>query len=131
MSSGWSGYMGVALAVSKDRYYYWMYSDVFLDGNYPYTGKFRIEGGELILGEPSELETGKHVKEAAKAGLYSDRWRILRKDLSVRLHSVTDAPEDHARTLLPDFQFDPSEPFQNQLKLMPEVASSDDAKPSK
>jgi len=35
MSSGWMGYMGVALAVSGDRYYYWMYSDMGDAGCFP------------------------------------------------------------------------------------------------
>lgn len=123
MSSGWSGYMGVALAVAQDRYYYWMYSDVSVDANYPYTGTFRIEGDELILDPPTELATGEPVQGTAKMRLYSDRWRILRNGLSVRLHSMTDASGDHARTLLPDCQFHPSRPFQNQLNLKPEAAA--------
>ena len=120
MSAGWFGYMGVALAVSGDRYYYWMYSDIPVDANYPYTGSFRINGDELILSEPSELATGKLVKQPEAIGLYSDRWRILRKKLMIQLQSATDAPDDHARTLLPDFQFDPLSPFQHQQNLQPE-----------
>jgi len=117
MSAGWHGYMGVALALSGDRYYYWKYSDVASEANFPYTGTFRIEGDELILGQPSELATGNPA-----AHLYSDRWLILRRPLSVQLQAANDQPDDHRSTLLPDFQFDPSSPFRNQPDLKPEPA---------
>jgi hypothetical protein len=112
--------MGVAIAISGDRYFYWMYSDIPVEADYPYTGSFRIEGGVLILGSPSEYATGVSVEEPEKIGLYSDRWRILPGRLSVSLHSTRDDADDVARTLIPDFQFDPSSPFRNQPTLKPE-----------
>lgn len=114
MSAGWMGYMGVALAVSEDRYYYWMYSDIPDDADYPYTGTFQIEGDILVLDSPRVLRTGAPANNILECGLYSDSWRITSDGFSPRLHSTTDAPEDHARTLYPDFGFDPSNPFRNQ-----------------
>lgn len=117
MSSVWDGYMGVAIAISGDRYFYWMYSDIPVEANYPYTGSFRIEDGVMILGSPSEYTTGVSVVEPERFGLYSNRWRILPGQLSVSLHSTTDDASDVARRLIPDFQFDPSRPFRNQHNL--------------
>lgn len=124
MSSGWFGHMGVAIAISGDRYFYWMYSDIPVEANYPYTGSFRIEDGVLVLGSPSEYTTGVPVEEPERIGLYSDRWRILPGRLSVSIHSITDEADDGARTLIPDFQFDPSNPFRNQQNLKPEESVS-------
>ena len=120
MSSGWLGYMGVAIALSDDRYFYWMYSDIPVEASYPYTGTFRIEGEELVLDSPFVLATGEPASDAPEIGLYSDRWKILRTGVSLRLHAATDKPDDHARTLIPDFQFDPADPFRNQPNLKPE-----------
>ena len=114
MSSGWMGYMGVALAVSEDRYYYWMYSDVGGAGSFPYTGTFRIEGDNLVLSSPTVLETGESADEMPEWGLYSSRWEIIRDGTSTRLHSVSDSADDHARSLYPDFGFDATTPFRNQ-----------------
>ena len=116
MSSGWFGHMGVAIALSKDRYYYWMYSDIPAEVAYPYTGTFRIQGDQLLLNAPFTSAKG----ERAELGLYSDRWKILRSGVSLRLHAVTDKEDDHARSLMPDFQFDPTNPFRNQPNLNPE-----------
>jgi hypothetical protein len=112
--------MGVAIALSGGRCFHWMYSDIPVDAKYPYTGSFRIDDGVLILGRPSEHTTGLSVKQPEKIGLYSHRWRILPRRLSVALHSTTDDADDVARTLIPDFQFDPSSPFRNQPNLKPE-----------
>ena len=124
MSSGWHGHMGVAIAISGDRYFYWMYSDIPVEANYPYTGSFRIEDGVLILGSPSVYTTGVSVEEPERIGLYSDRWRILPGRLSVFLHSNTDDADDVARTLIPDYQFDPYNPFRNQQNLKREEGTS-------
>ena len=120
MSSGWFGYMGVAIALSEDRYFYWMYSDIPSEASYPYTGTFRIQGDELVLDAPSVLATGELASDDPEMGLYSDRWKILRTGVSLRLHAATDKADDHARTLIPDFQFDPANPFRNQRNLKPE-----------
>jgi len=120
MSSGWFGYMGVAIALSEDRYFYWMYSDIPVEASYPYTGTFRIQGEELVLDTPFVLATGEPASDDPEMGLYSDRWKILRAGVSHRLHAATDEADDHARTLIPDFQFDPENPFRNQPNLKPE-----------
>ena len=122
MSSGWSGHMGVAIALSKDRYYYWMYSDIPVEVVYPYTGTFRIQGDQLLLNAPFASANG----EPAGLGLYSDRWKILRSGVSLRLHAITDKENDHARSLIPDFQFDPKNPFRNQSNLNPEQDAAPD-----
>ncbi len=123
MSSGWVGYMGVAIALSEDRYFYWMYSDIPVDANYPYTGTFRVQGEQLILDTPFVLASGEPATGDLDIKLYSDRWRILRRGVSLRLHAVSDKEGDHARTLIPDFQFDPENPFRNQSNLKPELGS--------
>lgn len=129
MTSEWMGYMGVSIALQGDRYYYWMYSDVGtnFEQYYPYTGTWTIEGDILVLGDPTVLDTGLAAKPLQQAELYSRRWRVLRRPLSVSLHSEGDNLDDHGRTLLPDFQFDPANPFRNQGTLKPEQAGADQA----
>lgn len=90
MSSEWLGYMGVAIALSDDRYFYWMYSDIPVEASYPYAGTFRIQGEELVLDAPFVLATGEPASDAPEIGLYSDRWKILRTGASLRLHAATD-----------------------------------------
>ena len=121
MTSEWMGYMGVSIALEGDRYYYWMYSDVGtnFEQYYPYTGTWTIEGDILVLGDPTVLDTGLPAKPSQQAELYSRRWRVLRRPVSIALHSEGDDLDDHGRTLLPDFQFDPTNPFRNQVALKP------------
>ena len=126
MTSEWDSMMGVAIAISGDRYYYWMYSDVGGYPNYPYVGNWKIEQDGLMLGLPFELESGVAVTPPDQIGLYSHDWRILRRPLSTALHSVDDDASDNGRTLLPDFQFDPDAPFRNQGQLEPEQGSGGD-----
>ena len=120
MSSAWSGHMGVALAIHGDRYFYWMYSDVPVDANFPYTGTFRIDDGVLILEKPSEYAAIASGDKVKKIDLYSYRWRIVPGKLSMALHSTADDADDFARILIPDFQFDPLNPFGNQRSLKSE-----------
>ena len=96
-----------------------MYSDIPADASYPYTGNFQIQGDRLMLGEPVVMSTGESAENYPEMGLYSDRWEINRKGLSIRLHAATDKKDDQARTLIPDCQFDPREPFRNQQYLKP------------
>jgi hypothetical protein len=119
MSSRWFGSMGVAIALSKDKYYYWMYSDAGENPHLPYTGNFRIDGDVLELEAPSSVATGQVVPELDGGYLYSSRWKILRTPVSVRLHAEKDSPEDIARTLIMDTQFDPASPFEHQNLLEP------------
>ena len=117
MSSRWSGYMGVAIAISKDRYYYWMYSDIPVISNYPYTGTFKVENQQLILEPPVVLATGAPADQQPEWGLYSNRWNIIRNHLTMSLHSANDKEDDVGRRLLPDFSFNPQDPFRNQGNL--------------
>jgi hypothetical protein len=121
MSSRWSGFMGVAIAVSGDRYYYWFYSDVGWDGEppYPYTGTFKIDGEVMELGFPSSLATGRVVLIDGKSELYSYRWRIEHVSNSVILHAERGKNDDSARTLILDRDFDENHPFRNQGSLTP------------
>ena len=120
MSSRWFGYMGVAIALSKDKYYYWMYSDVGEIPDLPNTGTFEIDGDMLELGAPSSVATGQVVSDSDGGyHLYSSRWKILRAPVSVSLHAEKDATEDIARTLIMDTQFDPASPFGHQHLLVP------------
>jgi len=117
MSSSWFGYMGVAIAISEDRYFYWMYSDVGIDGDYPYVGQYSIKDGILRLGDPTSLVTGKSIEKDYMPSLYSAEWKIIKERLTTNLHSITDKPDDYARTLILDVQFDPLNPFRNQQDL--------------
>lgn len=121
MSSAWSGYMGVAIAITEDKYYYWMYSDVGGGpGDYPYCGSYSVDGGILRLGEPTSLVTGTIVKSAGLHSLYSAEWKLIKARTTTNLHAVGDKPDDNGRTLIIDVQFDPQNPFRNQDSLKPE-----------
>ena len=127
MSSGWLGYMGVAIAISGDRYYYWMYSDAGSSGrDDPYVGTFRIEGDLLLLGEPSRLSTESRkplsdnpYDPPEELSLYGSSWRIIRTPFGTKLHHTGDREKDAARSLIQDFHFDPNKPFRNQMFLKP------------
>lgn len=126
MSSGWSGYMGVAIAISGDRYFYWMYSDVGGPGDFPYTGQYFIKDEILTLGAPTSLLTGLQIDNDDLHSLYCERWKLIRRDVTTNLHAVSDKADDHARTLILDVQFDPENPFRNQDLLKPGVAAPND-----
>ena len=62
----WEGYMGLALELRDGRYRYWFASDTGPSGprpKYPFTGKFTVEHGFLVL------ET--------KQKVYDDRWLLI------------------------------------------------------
>ncbi len=126
MSSGWFGYMGVAIAISGDRYFYWMYSDVGGPGSFPYTGRYSIKDDILHLGVPTSLVTGRQIDNDDLHALYSDKWKVMRRGLTTNLHAERDKPDDHARTLILDVQFDPQNPFRNQDRLKPNQAAPSD-----
>ena len=119
MSSGWYGYMGVAIAITEDRYYYWMYSDAGGQGNYPYTGAYTINQGVLRLGPAVEVLAGEPMETPGELHLYSNAWKMVGDPSAMNLHSVGDKADDHARTLVLDVHFDPHDPFKNQKKLRP------------
>ncbi|MCW1925819.1 hypothetical protein OKA05_24890 [Luteolibacter arcticus] len=116
MSANWAGAMGVALALEGNRYFYWRYSDVLREEpNYPLTGKFRVEGDQLILYAPSELATGKPVDPKE---IHSDQWQIVHRDFSTILHPAGESVAGD-RLLIADVQFNPTMPFRNQPNLKP------------
>jgi hypothetical protein len=122
MSSAWFGYMGVAIAITEDKYYYWMYSDVGGPGDYPYCGSYSVDGGILRLGEPTSLVTGKVIKSDDLHSLYSSEWKLILGRTTTSLHSIGDTPDDKGRSLILDVQFDPQNPFRNQDSLNPQLA---------
>lgn len=106
MSSGWAGFMGVAVALSSNKYYYWFYSDVVSGDEpaYPVSGSYRYDGATLQLDSDERL--------------YSHNWIFATNDGRVCLIAPADTG-DVARLLIPDFAFDPSDPFKNQRSLRP------------
>jgi hypothetical protein len=108
--------MGVAIALTADRYYYWMYSDVGNRTEYPFTGSYEVRGNLLLLGEPRGVSENTPADELS---LYSSTWKISETQWGKRLNFTGDRPDDKARSLMPDFQFDPKNPFRNQRLLAP------------
>ena len=92
------GYMGVALALTADRYYYWFYSDVVTDDTptYPITGTFTFDGTRLHLD--------------GDALLYSHNWVITTNQSGVAFLISQD--ERTSLRLAPLPNFDPLHPFE-------------------
>lgn len=105
MSSGWFGFMGAAIALSSNRFYYWFYSDVVGDNEpaYPVSGNYRHDGKRLSLDSTERL--------------YSHIWVIVTNGGRACLSAPSEM-EDVARLLIPDSAFDPSDPFKNQRSLI-------------
>jgi len=115
MSADWEGYMGVVIALSEGRYYYWMYSDVGgTDPSGPYRGAYSIEDGELQLGDPENLRGGRGKEE-----LYSRRWKMVEVGGEVRLLAIEDQQRKSvkSRYLHLDREFNPWHPFNNQGEM--------------
>jgi len=112
MSSGWNGYMGVALAVTENRYYYWFYSDVpyAKEPAWPLVGSYRIIDGQLTL-STDEL-------------LYATTWIIVTNGDRECLWADRDVG-DYPRLLIPDPDFNQAKPFKNQ-----ELLNAEQPKPS-
>ena len=94
MSSEWAGYMGVALALSSNQYYYWFYSDVVTDDEpvYPVVGKFTLENNMLtLLGTERDLYSLKWVltTNANRACLWAttSSWGILQSGCAIGICS--------------------------------------------
>jgi len=107
MSSGWAGYMGVAVALTSNKYYYWFYSDAGSDNepSYPISSNYQYDGKTLILD--------------SKEHLYSTAWVVVTNGGRLCL-SAPSQTGDVARLLIPDPSFNSAEPFGNQRALKPQ-----------
>lgn len=108
--------MCAIIAIKGDRYYYWFNSDAGGDNRRCLTGNFEIAGDLLKLGTPGIL-TDLPAIEDPSLSLYSTSWRMIREEHRIVLLAEHDKPEDTARRLIPDFHFDPENPFRNQEHL--------------
>jgi len=119
-------YMGAALAVRGDEYFYWGYLDpAWCDG--PYRGTFHLDGDVLILEDPrKEAPNDSRQGTAFELRLYSKVWMIHRDSLGVRLYALSDGIENTGRHLLVDTQFNPKHPFRNHDNLMPGPIAEED-----
>lgn len=108
MSSEWAGYMGVAIGLSSNQYYYWFYSDVtgVDEPEYPVVGEYTLEEGVLTLLGSNQL--------------YSSTWLVTMNSERVCLWAERDVG-DRARLLIPDARFDIGDPFANQVGLKSEL----------
>ena len=92
-------FMGVAIALDGDRYYYWFYSDVISENEplYPLMGTYDMKGNILTLHGNSEH-------------LFWDSWKIFDRGGHECLRPVRN--EKEARYyLVPMINFDESKPF--------------------
>ena len=118
MSSTWCGEMGVAIALTPDRYYYWFYSDVKLDDEpeYPITGSYSFVDGKLQLNGSNNL-------------YYATNWIVVSNGGRKCLSAERDVG-DVARYIIPDTHFDPSRPFENQGTLRAEPTNAPYSSPA-
>ena len=112
MSSRWEGYMGAAIALTPDRYYYWFYSDVKSEDEpeYPITGSYSFVNGKLRLNGSNHF-------------YYATNWIVVHNGGRKCLSAERDVG-DVARYLIPDMHFDPSQPFENQGTLRAEPTNA-------
>lgn len=117
MSAGWQGEMGVAIALSRDRYYYWFYSDVRYveEPAWPIVGFCTLSGGRLAL--------------STNQFLYASTWLVETNGNRECLWAERDVG-DYPRLLIPDPHFDPRNPFKNQGLLKAEPPAGGDGKPT-
>lgn len=113
MSSGWCNYMGVAIALTRDRYYYWFYSDVpyAKEPDWPIVGTYRNDGGTITL--------------SSNQYMYATSWMVATNGNRQCLWAEHDVG-DYPRLLIPDPHFDPKAPFQNQAILRAEPPDGGD-----
>ena len=102
LSGEWAGYMGIAIELSSNQYYYWFYSDVGYgeEPEYPLTGDYTFEGEVL------SLQAGGHH-------LYSTEWVVTNHADQACLWATRDVGRND-RLLFPDEDFDAARPFRNQ-----------------
>lgn len=102
MSAEWCNRMGVAIALSRDKYYYWFYSDVPYptEPHWPIIGTYRNDGGIITLSSNNYM--------------YATSWVVATNGNRRCLWAEHDVG-DYSRLLIPDPDFDPKAPFQNQV----------------
>jgi hypothetical protein len=119
-------YMGVALAVRGNEYFYWRYRDPgSCDG--PFRGTFHLDGDVLVLEDPRK-DTPDDTRQgmAFEPSLYSKVWMIHRDPLGMRLYALSDGIENIGRHLLVDTQFNPKHPFRNHDRLKPKPVTEEE-----
>jgi len=102
--TGWEGYMGVAIALTTNEYYYWFYSDVGTgdEPKYPLTGSYTLAGSNLHL--------------VSDVHLYSTDWIATTNSRGWPCLIAPSDIGDPSRLLVKHPQFDPKQPFSwNQL----------------
>ena len=117
MSGGWQGTMGVAIALSHNRYYYWFYSDAKYDEEptWPIVGTYTLSENRLTL----SAKEGEH--------LYATTWLVETNGNRECLWAERDVG-DYPRMLIPDPYFDPKDPFANQELLKAEPSDAADSR---
>ena len=112
MSSGWCNRMGVAIALSRDTYFYWFYSDVpySKEPNWPIVGTYSNISGTITL--------------SSNQCMYATSWLVVTNGNRECLWADHDVG-DYPRLLIPDPHFDPKHPFQNQAELRAEPPDGD------
>lgn len=113
MSAEWAGFMGVAIGLSSNRYYYWFYSDVIRgdEPECPLVGSYTLEANRLTLDE-------------SEHHLYSTEWLVTTNGGRICLWASQDAGNS-ARILIPDENFNATDPFANQKKLKAEPVTGE------
>lgn len=106
MSSSWEGFMGVAIALTSDKYYYWIYSDLQSgdEPGFPFTGNYTFENGKLALEDSGDY-------------YYATEWNMTTNGGRKCLQAIgmNQSPD---RLLIPDPDFDAKFPFKNQPNLI-------------
>jgi hypothetical protein len=107
--------MGVAIALSENRYYYWFYSDARYDEEpaWPIVGTYTLSDGRLTL--------------SANEFLYASTWLVEANGNRECLWAERDVG-DYPRLLIPDPYFDPKDPFANQALLKAEPGVGADSR---
>ena len=109
LSSDWQGFMGIAIGLTSNKYYYWFLSDVGGGDEpaYPITGDFTFDGNTLTLDSPD-------------VDLYAHTWLVVTNADRTCFWAERDVG-DFSRLLIPDSNFNPMEPFENQETLRPDT----------
>ena len=97
MTGEMDGYMGIAIALTTNQYYYWMYSDVVggAQPEYPIIGKYTLDDKALRIESSQQL--------------YSSNWHVINTNGLQCLVAEFDSP--NLRLLKPHPNFNPKDPF--------------------